>query len=617
MLPRPEVRRLLWLLLALYVVWGGLYILRTSVVIDGVRTFLLWDDAMISMRYARNLASGHGLVWNAGGERVQGISNPGVTLVMAALHLLPLAPAHVALAFQIVSLLLLCVCLGLVARLAELLSGEPAVGLAAALALALWAPFSVWGLQGADTTAASALCLAPLVEIARAERARVPWPRRTFVWLALGLGVRLDGVVAAAAIGAAGLLCGRGRPAALFGLGLGALVLAALLAFGQLYYGDPLPNTFYLKATGSPRALVLASGAEQTLALLRGLSWPVVAVVAGGLAAGLARGVASRTAALFVLATLAYNLWVGGDWATGLPSRFAIPALPVALCLALAALWQPRWIETRPALARRAVVAVGVGLGVLASSGQARAEWYGTGEATLLKEQNRWLLGLGRYLRAHSAPDTVIAYHWAGIAAYFSERPAADVLGKSDRHIAHLKVDRFEPGHSKWDWEYVIHVMRPDVIEGASRGLARRADFRAAYRPAPRGAFYVRRGSEAKLLDPELVLGEWRDAGAPPGADLSDPSSAAAASPRRPSAPRRSPRSGSSGAARRSGGTSPREARPRAPRRRPACSRGPRAARTRGSARPSASRRRAPRPSAPPRSRSRAARPLRRRRADR
>ena len=78
------------LLAAAYAAWGLLYIWRTSFVLDGERVFVLWDDAMISLRYAQNLVAGHGLVWNAG-ERVQGISNLGVTLAMAALHALPWA----------------------------------------------------------------------------------------------------------------------------------------------------------------------------------------------------------------------------------------------------------------------------------------------------------------------------------------------------------------------------------------------------------------------------------------------------------------------------------------------------------------------------------------------
>src|SRR5262245_62098493 len=39
---------------------------QASITIDGTRYFWLDDDQMISMRYARNLANGEGLVWNAG-----------------------------------------------------------------------------------------------------------------------------------------------------------------------------------------------------------------------------------------------------------------------------------------------------------------------------------------------------------------------------------------------------------------------------------------------------------------------------------------------------------------------------------------------------------------------
>src|SRR5262245_24335722 len=87
--PRRAGGALLAAVLCAELAWGGLYISRTSFDHDGERVFCLWDDAMISMQYARNLADGWGLVWNPGGERVFGITNPGVTLVMAGLQLLP------------------------------------------------------------------------------------------------------------------------------------------------------------------------------------------------------------------------------------------------------------------------------------------------------------------------------------------------------------------------------------------------------------------------------------------------------------------------------------------------------------------------------------------------
>src|SRR5262245_22910547 len=101
---RNRARVALTLLCCAFAAWSAVYIARTSFRVDGRRVFCLWDDAMISMTYARNLAEGHGLVWNAGGERVQGFSNLGVTLAMALVHRLPLALEHTSLAFQLLCL---------------------------------------------------------------------------------------------------------------------------------------------------------------------------------------------------------------------------------------------------------------------------------------------------------------------------------------------------------------------------------------------------------------------------------------------------------------------------------------------------------------------------------
>jgi hypothetical protein len=62
--------------------WALGLIYRTSFVTDsGVRFFCLFDDAMVSMRYAWNLSHGQGLVWNPG-VRVEGYTNPLMTLIM-------------------------------------------------------------------------------------------------------------------------------------------------------------------------------------------------------------------------------------------------------------------------------------------------------------------------------------------------------------------------------------------------------------------------------------------------------------------------------------------------------------------------------------------------------
>src|ERR1700722_19172080 len=58
-----------------YVLWGCAFIYQSSFIADGVRYFVLLDDEMISMRYARNLAHGFGLVFNPGRDRVEGFTH--------------------------------------------------------------------------------------------------------------------------------------------------------------------------------------------------------------------------------------------------------------------------------------------------------------------------------------------------------------------------------------------------------------------------------------------------------------------------------------------------------------------------------------------------------------
>src|SRR5215218_6616838 len=66
-----------------FVAWASLFIYRSSFIgIDGKRYFCLFDDAMISMRYAWNLSHGFGLVWNPG-EYVEGYTNLLMTLLMS------------------------------------------------------------------------------------------------------------------------------------------------------------------------------------------------------------------------------------------------------------------------------------------------------------------------------------------------------------------------------------------------------------------------------------------------------------------------------------------------------------------------------------------------------
>ena len=63
-------------------------------------------------------------------------------------------------------------------------------------------------------------------------------------------------------------------------------------------------------------------------------------------------------------------------------------------------------------------------------------------------------------------PNATIATHVAGQIPYYSELRAIDLLGINDRTIAALpqSATRFRPGHNKWNYDYGIKELAPDVV---------------------------------------------------------------------------------------------------------------------------------------------------------
>ena len=75
----------------------------------------------------------------------------------------------------------------------------------------------------------------------------------------------------------------------------------------------------------------------------------------------------------------------------------------------------------------------------------------------------------------------MIAFGAAGSAAYFSDRRAIDVLGKSDAHIAHERPSSpvFTPGHDKYNYAYSLGRLHPDLV-APTLSLAQVAGYRLA-----------------------------------------------------------------------------------------------------------------------------------------
>jgi hypothetical protein len=464
-----------WLVIAVAVVilYGLAIWHNQSAVIDGRRVFWLQDDMMISMRYAQNLANGDGLVFNPGGERVEGYSNGGWVLVMAAVHLLPLPSTLTSLAVLAVNVTLSVVVLWLALQLMQRL--VPQVGMAvpaALLALALINDLFRWTVIGLEIPLQTALFLWLLLRVmdeAEGERPKVT----TFLAAGLLGIVRVDGVVLA------GLLCllafllatspskrspasedatssivsTWSSPARRRVLWLSGLVLALPLlqvAFRLAYYGYPLPNTYYLKLAEYGERWWPGVVYAGRFLRLYGIVWLVA--LAGVIASGDRR---ARALWLLGLPLLAYAVYAGGDDFGG--SRFLAAWLPVLLALAFLTPYWFGW-QARP-------LAYGLSLLTVLAATVALARyrfWAGPGD--------EWVMAkAGLALRQSTLPQTTIGAFWAGTLPYFAERPVVDMLGKNDEQVARLpaRPGSHHPGHNKFDYRYSLGVLRPDLLVSA------------------------------------------------------------------------------------------------------------------------------------------------------
>jgi arabinofuranosyltransferase len=473
-------------LLLAYALYAAGFIARTSAVLTPdpttpwisaeKRYFVLFDDAMISMRYARNLANGDGLVWNPGGEKVEGYTNPLWVGYMALFHLPEIDVAHTSLFIQASGALLLLLNLVVVRQITRRVTGSHYAALTAALFTACYLPLNTWSLQGTEV---SVLTLAVSVAAwwgLRALDARrfTPGP---YLLLGASTLVRMDMAVPFGMYAAFMALNDRrhrrqhmiSAPLVL------AMFMIPQTALRVWYYGEWLPNTYYLKMEGYPPVLRVLHGADVTLRVFTRLgALPLLALV-------FRHDRQVRLLAWLLVGQVLYSIYVGGDaweWYGG-ANRYVSLGMPlffVLLAVTLHAI--QRWLVAAtpdggrdPLPVRGGLAAFGLFLLVSVNA------TYGPGAL------NEWLLfkpsldsgangqkveqALG--LRYFTTGEARVALAGAGIVPYFAEREYIDMLGKSDPVIARLPMDRsvipeLKPGHMKWDYAYSIGELQPDVV---------------------------------------------------------------------------------------------------------------------------------------------------------
>ncbi|MBN2798294.1 MAG: CapA family protein [Deltaproteobacteria bacterium] len=442
------------------------------------------DDSYITFRYARNAAEGLGLVFNAG-EAVEGYTNFLWTVLMVPVVASGADPLPFAAALG----LLLSAAAGVLTRRAAVaLGAAPWAALAAALAFGLWPAVSIWSVSGMEMGLVELTAAWTLLAFIRA------WsePDARGWWALAGLGAALSCLTRpephAIALFLALAGAARARRAVWpMWLVLGGIVLP-YHAWRLWFFGDPLPNTFYVKGGSGflfwrigldyVWEMVLFGGLGLTLALALG--------AVGTASARSARWLRAILAAL-PLFFIAYLIKVGGDelrW-----YRLFLPVWPAVAALAgvaISELWgRRRWAG---GLAMAALAAQ-LGLSLWESS-----ELLPRHQGYVVSTRNNHA-AVGKYLTRHAAPGATVAFQDMGSTPFHApDLYFVDTIGLVDRHMAHLhhdmKVNPFVKDHYRAtpegrrhlqrfyragrdylmsrDPDWVVYVARPDAVAGSA-----------------------------------------------------------------------------------------------------------------------------------------------------
>lgn len=408
------------------------------------------DDAFISFRYALNLATGEGLVWNPG-DYVEGYTNFLWTLLMSAAIRFGLDPVPVSQALGLLSLLGTLV---FAYRLVVFITRSDLAAVLVVLLLGTNFTFSSYATGGLETQFQTFLIVTTVyysLKIGTDQR----WAARRLIALSLlyaaALLTRLDSAAALVPpfLWVSWRLL---RSAASNALPLSkviawllpvVIVVGAWLNWKFLYYGDLLPNSFYSKATASvtsaSRGLVYIG-----YFFLSYVLFPFV-LIAPFRAKKISFPPSMRLLAAILVTWSVYVIGVGGDF---MEFRFLVPVMPFGMMFLVCLIMSFR---------RQAVGIALVALVIAGSIWHAATFRAAHGIASINKLQGHldnpdedWI-GIGKTLgRLFDGETVTIATTAAGAIPYYSGLRTIDQMGINDKFVARRGVLwATRPGHQR------------------------------------------------------------------------------------------------------------------------------------------------------------------------
>ena len=379
-----------------------------------VATQYTQEDFLITLRYAENIAQGHGFVYNSG-ERILGTTTPLYALLLAGADWLGLPAPIIGKALNILADGGLCL---VVYRVLAWVKQENA-GVCAAFLVAV-NPIQMRVAISGQESSLAALCGASVWLLFLQRRYIVAYVAGAVLFL-----LRWDGLLLVAVLTIAILVRERRLPVrALLAFGLAC---APWLVFASWYFGSPIPVTLAAKTVvygwyfGSERF------PELPRLLFRLGGTPLYAALTIAAALGLWRLCRERWT---VLAPPV--LWFALYWAAFLVSRvwlfewYLVPPLFVYEMLAGLGI---ATVAERIGLGRQRLVwyAATLALAGLVGFLNVRDALAYTRELQGLEDHLRRPLGL--WLRAHSRPMDRVMLEPIGYIGYYSRLPVLDMTG--------------------------------------------------------------------------------------------------------------------------------------------------------------------------------------------
>jgi hypothetical protein len=423
------------------------------------------DDAYIAFRYADNLARGYGLVWNPGGEIVEGYTNFLWVILLACFVKLGFNMEEVA---HVLGMIFSLATVFVTYKFSQLFSKETKLNFVAPMFLGFSSFYAYWARSGMETHMFTFLLLLGIYFYIN-EFLQDKKPFLSSVLFALSALTRPEGVMIFGITLIHRIWCNLFHNKIiltkkdLIWLFSFLIIFIPYFLWRYNYFGFLFPNTYYVKTGGGIFQYLRGFIYVINFVLLTGII-PYIPIIA--LFLSKKRELQHGYLLLIISAFIVYIIYVGGDWSPH--ARFFIPILPITyLCiqegLKVICNVLSRYTESAK---KRVVVSFCLITIMFVSCHSAGFLLLNGGPfrplALIERPDNSPIqnnIRIGKYLRKTAQPNESVAMLPAGAIPYYSGLKSIDMLGLNDTYIAHQKIEDMGKGiagHEKGDADYVL-----------------------------------------------------------------------------------------------------------------------------------------------------------------